>query len=89
LLQLGLSDWMSNKGMLLCRDIDTDMFGSRLYQWASTLTYASKNMPFALPFRTNPLQTGFEVLHVADVPACAASMPGPQAMQHPRADLAA
>ena len=48
--------------MLLCRGVDTDMFGSRLYQWASTLTYASKNMPFALPFRTNPLQTGFEVL---------------------------
>jgi hypothetical protein len=42
-------------------DVDVGDFGSKLYQWASTLTFTGRNMPFALPFRTNPLETGFEV----------------------------
>ena len=43
------------------RDVDVATFGSKLYQWASTLTFTGRNMPFALPFRTNPLDNGFEV----------------------------
>ncbi|CAK0739242.1 hypothetical protein CVIRNUC_001149 [Coccomyxa viridis] len=39
--------------------VDIPTFASKMYQWASTLTYQGRNMPFALPFRTDPLDTGF------------------------------
>ena len=45
----------------LCSAVDIPTFASKMYQWASTLTYQGRNMPFALPFRTDPLDTGFVV----------------------------
>ena len=44
-----------------CSDVDIPTFATKMYQWASTLTYQGRNMPFALPFRTDPLDTGFVV----------------------------
>ena len=42
------------------RQCDTRLFSSSLYQWAATLTHSGQNMPFALPFRTDPLPNGFQ-----------------------------
>ena len=47
--------------LCVCRGVDVPTFASKMYQWASTLTYQGRNMPFALPFRTDPLETGFVV----------------------------
>lgn len=44
-----------------CSGVDIPTFATKMYQWASTLTYQGRNMPFALPFRTDPLDTGFVV----------------------------
>jgi len=46
---------------VLCSGVDIPTFASKMYQWASTLTYQGRNMPFCLPFRTDPLDTGFVV----------------------------
>ena len=46
---------------LPCSGVDVPTFASKMYQWASTLTYQGRNMPFSLPFRTDPLETGFVV----------------------------
>ncbi len=49
-----------------CSGVDVPTFATKMYQWASTLTYQGRNMPFALPFRTDPLDTGFVVRRHSD-----------------------
>jgi hypothetical protein len=47
---------------------NVDTFSSNIYQWAATLTTNSRNMPFALPIRTDPSKNGFSLslLRVVD-----------------------
>jgi len=45
---------------------DTAAFSSSIYQWAATITHSGQNMPFALPFRTDPLPNGFQVRSPGD-----------------------
>ncbi|KAK9827402.1 hypothetical protein WJX81_008293 [Elliptochloris bilobata] len=40
---------------------DAGLFSSSLYQWVATVTHSGQNMPFALPFRTDPLPNGFQL----------------------------
>lgn len=40
---------------------NVDTFSSNLYQWASTLTTNGRNMPFALPIKTDPIKNGFSM----------------------------
>lgn len=49
-------------------DVDVDGFISKLYQWASSLTSNGRNMPLALPLRTDRSGDGFvmQLLRVTD-----------------------
>ena len=46
---------------LVCSEADVDNFISKLYQWASSLTSNGRNMPLALPLRTDRSKDGFVV----------------------------
>jgi hypothetical protein len=37
------------------------VFAGKMYQWAATLTQHGRNLPFALPLRTDVLDDGFKV----------------------------
>ena len=41
--------------------VDTSVFNGAMFQWASTLTTAGRNMPFALPLKVDKTADGFDV----------------------------
>ena len=46
-------------GGLRCpRNVDTGAFMTKMYQWAATLTSNGRNMPLALPLRTDQTDNG-------------------------------
>lgn len=49
-------------------DVDLKAFQAKLYQWAASLTSNGRNMPLALPLRTDKAGDGFvmQLLRVAD-----------------------
>lgn len=46
---------------IIRRDVDVGTFLSKLYQWAGSLTSSGRNMPLALPLRTDKSANGFVV----------------------------
>ena len=58
------------------RNVETDKFMTKMYQWAATLTSNGRNMPLALPLRTD--QTDDGVLVWSFRPCCE---PNPQRWQ--------
>ena len=43
---------------VLHRNVDTGAFMTKMYQWAATLTSNGRNMPLALPLRTDQDDSG-------------------------------
>jgi len=43
------------------KDVDVDAFLGRLYQWAASLTSNGRNLPLALPLRTDRTDDGFQL----------------------------
>ena len=55
----------------LPKDASPAAFMDHLYQWASTLTTNGRNLPFALPLKTDRLDDGFQARRARQhMPAC-------------------
>lgn len=42
-------------------NVDADAFAEFMWQWASTMIQSGKNLPFALPLKTDRLPGGFQI----------------------------